>query len=60
MKQFFLLGFVLLLVACGKKEETIFPTEGPITESIYASGIVKTFFFKRPSDEYAVTLPVLT
>jgi len=42
MKQFFLLGFVLLLVACGKKEETIFPTEGPITESIYASGIVKS------------------
>jgi len=42
MKQFFLLGFVLLFVACGKKEETIFPTEGPITESIYASGIVKS------------------
>ena len=42
MKQFFLLGFVLLFFACGKKEETIFPTEGPITESIYASGIVKS------------------
>ena len=42
MKQFFLLGFVFLAVACGKKEETIFPTEGPITESIYASGILKS------------------
>ena len=42
MKQFFLFGFVLLVVACSKKEETIFPTEGPITESIYASGILKS------------------
>ena len=37
-----IVGFVLLLIACGKKEETILPTEGPITESIYASGILKS------------------
>lgn len=42
MKKYYLLGFVLLFIACGKKEETILPTEGPITESIYASGILKS------------------
>lgn len=42
MKKYYLVGFVLLLIACGKKEETILPTEGPITESIYASGILKS------------------
>ncbi|MBK6543022.1 MAG: efflux RND transporter periplasmic adaptor subunit [Flavobacteriales bacterium] len=31
----------LLLIACGKKRETITPTVGPITESVYASGVVK-------------------
>ncbi len=42
MKKYYLIGFVLLFIACGKKEETILPTEGPITESIYASGILKS------------------
>ena len=42
MKKYYLVGFVLLFIACGKKEETILPTEGPITESIYASGILKS------------------
>ena len=42
MKHIFLIGFVLLFIACAKKEETISPTEGPITESIYASGILKS------------------
>lgn len=31
-----------LLVACSKKEESISPTKGNITESIYASGIIKS------------------
>ncbi|MBK7087126.1 MAG: efflux RND transporter periplasmic adaptor subunit [Flavobacteriales bacterium] len=31
----------LLLIACGEKRETIIPTVGPITESVYASGVVK-------------------
>lgn len=42
MKKYYLVGFILLFIACGKKEETILPTEGPITESIYASGILKS------------------
>lgn len=28
-------------MACGRKQETIHPTIGPITESVYASGIIK-------------------
>ncbi len=32
---------LLLLTGCGKKPETITPTVGPITESVYASGVVK-------------------
>ncbi len=32
---------VLLAIGCGRKQGTIRPTVGPITESIYASGIVK-------------------
>ncbi len=31
----------LILSACGKKAETITPIVGPITESVYASGVVK-------------------
>lgn len=31
----------LVLTACGGDQETITPTVGPITESVYASGIVK-------------------
>jgi multidrug efflux pump subunit AcrA (membrane-fusion protein) len=36
-----LTGLLLLLSGCGRKQETIRPTVGPITESVYASGIVK-------------------
>jgi multidrug efflux pump subunit AcrA (membrane-fusion protein) len=32
---------VLVSIGCGRKHETITPTVGPITESVYASGIVK-------------------
>lgn len=31
----------LLLAACGEQRETTTPTVGPITESVYASGVVK-------------------
>jgi HlyD family secretion protein len=38
-----LCGCVLLIVAgCGSRKETIKPTVGSITESVYASGIVKS------------------
>ena len=37
---FFAIG--ILLLSCGKKPETSLPTVGPITESIYASGVLKT------------------
>jgi len=32
---------LLLIASCGRQPETITPTVGPITESIYASGVVK-------------------
>jgi HlyD family secretion protein len=32
---------VLIAVGCGRKHETLRPSVGPITESVYASGIVK-------------------
>jgi len=35
------LWFVPLLAACGDDRETTKPTIGPITESVYASGVVK-------------------
>jgi len=35
------LSLVSLLAACGEERETITPAVGPITESIYASGVVK-------------------
>jgi hypothetical protein len=35
------LSLVSLLAACGEERETITPTVGPITESVYASGVVK-------------------
>lgn len=34
-------ALLLLALGCGRKQETIRPTVGPITESVYASGIVK-------------------
>ncbi len=41
MKHTLFVPVLLLVVSCGKKVETITPTIGPITESVYASGVVK-------------------
>lgn len=41
MKHTLFVPVLLLVVSCGKKAETITPTLGPITESVYASGVVK-------------------
>lgn len=41
MTRITLLLSVLVLFGCGPKQETVHPTVGPITESVYASGIVK-------------------
>jgi multidrug efflux pump subunit AcrA (membrane-fusion protein) len=35
------LAVLLLIASCGSDPETITPTVGPITESVYASGVVK-------------------
>lgn len=40
MRTLFLSSFVLL-AACGPDHKTTTPTKGPITESVYASGVVK-------------------
>lgn len=42
MKKLFLLLSIALVVSCGKKTEKIKPVMAPITESIYASGTVKS------------------
>ena len=42
MKQLVLFAVGIMLFSCGKKQETSLPTLGPITESIYASGVLKT------------------
>ncbi len=42
MKQLVLFAIGIMLFSCGKKQETSLPTLGPITESIYASGVLKT------------------
>lgn len=42
MKHVVLFAIGILLLSCGKKPETSLPTVGPITESIYASGVLKT------------------
>ena len=42
MKHVVLFAIGILLLSCGKKQETSLPTVGPITESIYASGVLKT------------------
>lgn len=36
-------GLCLALMACHEEEGTITPAQGPITESVYASGVVKAF-----------------
>lgn len=42
MKHLVLYAIGILLLSCGKKQETSLPTVGAITESIYASGVLKT------------------
>lgn len=41
MRPFIAYLLAALFVACGEERETITPTVGPITESVYASGVVK-------------------
>lgn len=48
MKTTFYGGILLLLISCSGKEEKIHPEVQPITESIYASGIIKS------KDQYSV------
>lgn len=52
MKWIYLTLFILTLSECKNKSETTFPTEGPISESVYASGIVKS------KDQYQAYAPV--
>ena len=50
-----LIGFLLIIfffISCGEEQEKINPVEENITESVYASGIVKS------SDQYQVFSPV--
>ena len=42
MNRYSLAIIFLLLFSCGRKIETIRPTESSITESVYASGTIKT------------------
>jgi RND family efflux transporter MFP subunit len=42
MKHLVLFALGILVFSCGKKQETSLPTVGPITESVYASGVLKT------------------
>ena len=42
MKHLALFSIGIILFSCGKKQETSLPIVGPITESIYASGVLKT------------------
>jgi RND family efflux transporter MFP subunit len=42
MKHVVLFAVGVLLYSCKSKQETSLPTVGPITESIYASGVLKT------------------
>jgi hypothetical protein len=52
MKNLALFSVGIILFSCGKKQETSLPTVGPITESIYASGVLKT------SDQYQAFVTV--
>jgi multidrug efflux pump subunit AcrA (membrane-fusion protein) len=52
MKHVVLFALGILLISCENKQETSFPTLGPITESIYASGVLKT------SDQYQAFVTV--
>ncbi|MFN9666030.1 MAG: efflux RND transporter periplasmic adaptor subunit [Bacteroidota bacterium] len=42
MNRYYLISIVILLIACKRKIETIRPIESSITESVYASGTIKT------------------
>lgn len=42
MKNTLYFAFLALVLSCNKKQESVFPTEGQITESIYASGSLKS------------------
>ncbi|TCJ13121.1 HlyD family efflux transporter periplasmic adaptor subunit [Flaviaesturariibacter flavus] len=50
--RYYLFAAAFLLSACGKQVEKIYPREEPITESVYASGTVKS------SDQYDVAATV--
>ncbi|MHA8087221.1 efflux RND transporter periplasmic adaptor subunit [Aquirufa sp. Wall-65K1] len=52
MKWIYLSLFLLTISACKKNEETTFPSEGPISESVYASGTLKS------QDQYQAFAPV--
>ena len=52
MKHVVLFAIGIFLISCKNKQETSFPTVGPITESIYASGVLKT------SDQYQAFVTV--
>lgn len=52
MKHVVLFALGILIISCENKQETSFPTLGPITESIYASGVLKT------SDQYQAFVTV--
>jgi len=43
---------ILFLYSCGDKKETVYPEKENITESVYASGVIKT------NDQYQVFSPV--
>ena len=52
MKWIYLSVFILSLIACKDKSETTHPSEGPISESVYASGLLKS------QDQYQAFAPV--
>lgn len=52
MKWIYLSVFILSLFACKDKSETTHPIEGPISESVYASGLLKS------QDQYQAFAPV--
>ncbi len=41
VKQLLPLAFLLAIAACGKKRDTALPSISPITESVYANGVIK-------------------
>ena len=52
MKQLVLFAVGIMLFSCGKKQETSLPSLGPITESIYASGVTTVHEVVASSHEY--------